>query len=253
MSVKKILLPIAAITTLWAGSHTAQCSHVAHWGYKGIIGPQYWGDLSSEFRMCKEGKNQSPINIDTAAAYETNLPPLRFSYDKETLEEINNGHSVQINVAPGNYVHIDGKDFELKQFHFHTPSENMINGEHFPFEAHFVHLDKDGNIAVVAVMFRYGKENEALKKFWAELPVHEGEKHPVVMSSETVEALLPKNKEYYRFNGSLTTPPCSEGVRWFVMKTPLEISKEQVAVFEKAMNGPNNRPVLPLNARTVLK
>jgi carbonic anhydrase len=246
--LKKSLIALAAAASLaLAGGHGA------HWGYKGDTGPEHWGDLAPEFVMCKVGKNQSPINLRTTDAYETALPPLIFGYRAATRDEVNNGHSIQVNVRPGSFLQIDGKRFELKQFHFHTPSENTIDGKYFPMEAHFVHVDEAGDIAVVAVMFQYGEENKALAKFWNSMPLHAGDHHDIMMPAETFAALLPKKRDYYRFNGSLTTPPCSEGVRWFVLKKPLQISKAQAERFEEVMGGPNNRPVQPFNARVLLK
>ena len=238
---------MAAATLAMAGGHGV------HWGYTGHGSPEHWGDLSPDYVMCKLGKNQSPIDLRSDKAYETALAPIVFSYHTSTKNEVNNGHSIQVNIAPGSYIQVDGIKFELKQFHFHTPSENKIDGKHFPFEAHFVHVDEHGNIAVVAVMFRYGRENAALEKFWNGMPEHAGDSRDITMPVDVVKALLPKNRDYYRFNGSLTTPPCSEGVRWFVMKKPLEISEKQVKKFERVMHGFNNRPVQPVNARVILK
>ncbi len=224
----------------------------AHWSYAGHTSPEHWGDLTPEFYMCKEGKNQTPINIHTDTAYAATLKPIQFHYYAASNEVVNNGHSEQVNIQPGSYLVVDGTKFDLKQFHFHAPSENTINGRSFPLEAHFVHLDKEGNIAVVALMFEYGKPNEVLEKIWSIMPDKEG-KRPLKISGDDIKNLLPKNKSYYRFNGSLTTPPCSEGVRWYVLKTPVEISKDQVEKFAKIMKHPNNRPVQPINARMILK
>ena len=148
-------------------------------------------------------------------------------------------------------MYVDGKKFELKQFHFHTPSENTINGKHFPMEAHLVHLNKNGEIAVIGIMFKIGKENKALKKFQNKISNKLNHKNKIT-SYLNPEELLPKTKDYYRFNGSLTTPPCSEGVRWFVFKDAVEMSKEQLKLFSNIM-GKNNRPTQPINARKVLQ
>jgi carbonic anhydrase len=252
MNMKKpigtLLLSLCLSSAVFAGGHGV------HWGYKGDTGPEHWGDLSEEFLMCKIGKNQSPIDLRVMDAYDTNLPPLIFSYQSKTTSEINNGHSIQVNIEPGSFLQIDGKRFELKQFHFHTPSENKINGKFFPLEAHFVHVSKEGEIAVVAVMFEHGNANKALETFWNGMPLTAGDVHDIMMPTEVIKELLPSdNREYYRFNGSLTTPPCSEGVRWFVMKKPLQVSEKQVARFESVMHDHNNRPVQPINARVILK
>jgi carbonic anhydrase len=147
---------------------------------------------------------------------------------------------------------IDGHEFELRQYHFHAPSENRINGKSYPMEAHLVHADKEGNLAVIAVMFVEGAENPSLARAWAHMPEKVGDKHSLP-SSIAVDGMLPAKHGYYRYNGSLTTPPCSEGVRWIVMKAPVSASRPQIERFEHIMHHPNNRPVQPINARVVLQ
>jgi carbonic anhydrase len=154
-------------------------------------------------------------------------------------------------MASGSTVVIDDITFELKQFHFHAPSENHIEGKSFPLEGHFVNLDKDGNIAVLAIMFEEGEENKDLAKFWNSMPTKAGEIQNLKLS-KIANLLLPKEKHYYRFNGSLTTPPCTEGVRWFVFKEALSISKEQIEKFHEIMHGDNNRPIQPIDARIIV-
>ena len=222
----------------------------SNWSYEGHTGPKYWGELNEKFKMCKMGKNQSPINIQKEALVKACIKPLNISYNSKAKNVLNNGHTIKVNVASGSYLYIDGKKFELKQFHFHTPSENKINSKHYPMEAHFVHLNNKGEIAVIGVMFKVGKENKAITKFQNLLTNQINIKKPIYLTLKADE-LFPKNRDYYRFDGSLTTPPCSEGVRWFVFKEPVEISKEQLKLFEKIM-GENNRPTQPINARKVL-
>ena len=226
--------------------------HTIHWGYSGHGGPEHWGELSSDYQMCMLGKNQSPIDIRTKKAYKTHLKPIKIHYATGTKDVVDNGHTEQVDIAPGSYIVVDGIKFELKQFHFHTPSENRINGKSFPLEAHFVHADEHGNLAVLALMFKYGKANKILEKIWNTMPEKEGKK-ALTMSAKDVKHLLPQKKDYYRYNGSLTTPPCSEGVRWLVLKHPVTVSKAQVEKFAKIMGHHNNRPVQPLNARVILK
>jgi carbonic anhydrase len=224
-----------------------------HWGYTGHNGPKSWGELSPKYKMCLEGKNQSPINISKdIMVYTSGLDAIKFDYITNATEVINNGHTIQVNVKSGSSIHIDDKEFELKQFHFHTPSENQIKGKSFPLEAHFVHLDKDGNIAVIGVMFEESKKNLTLAKVWEKMPEKANEKVKIEFSANDIKALMPDNKGYYRFTGSLTTPPCSEGVRWMVYKDAINISKEQVEKFLHIMHHPNNRPVQPINARKVI-
>ncbi len=227
-------------------------SVTSHWAYTGHGNPSQWGELSEKYKMCSDGKNQSPINITVTDSKDTDLKDIAFSYKADSNSVINNGHTVQVNIDAGSSIMIDGKAFELKQFHFHSPSENHIDGKSFPLEAHFVHVDKEGNIAVVALMFQEGEANAALEKVWSKLPLKAEEKATLTLSADDVNALLPNTKEYYRFSGSLTTPPCSEGVRWFVMKKPVTISKEQVEKFTHTMHHANNRPIQKINARKVL-
>jgi carbonic anhydrase len=224
--------------------------HKVHWGYTGHEAPEYWGKLSPDFEMCAKGKNQSPIDLD--GFIESSLMPISFNYASGASNIVNNGHTIQVNFAKGSTMAVDGQTFELKQFHFHAPSENHIGGKSFPMEAHLVHADEAGNLAVVAVMYVEGKENTAVKKLWNEMPKMAGGQN---MLSEKINAsqIMPKNKEYYRFNGSLTTPPCTEGVKWLVLKKYVSVSKEQVDAFSHVMHHPNNRPVQPVNARPVLK
>ncbi len=227
--------------------------HTIHWGYTGHGGPEHWGELSDDFKMCLIGKNQSPIDLRTESMFDTKLPAIRFHYATKTKDVVDNGHTEQVDIVPGSYIVVDGIKFELKQFHFHTPSENKIDGRSFPLEAHFVHADEHGNLAVVALMFKYGKPNPVIDKIWSRMPKKAGKKHDLTMKAQEIKRLLPKNRDYYRFNGSLTTPPCSEGVRWLVLKHPVTISKKQVRRFAKIMGHANNRPVQPINARVILK
>ncbi len=225
--------------------------HAAHWGYEGAEGPSHWGDLNPEWILCKTGRNQSPI--DLSGLIEGELPPLHINYRPDATEILNNGHTVQVNYRPGSTLTVDGHHFTLRQFHFHAPSENTIDGRAFPMEAHLVHADAQGNLAVVAVMFEEGAANPALTLAFSHMPEKAGDKH--AFSAETVNAadLLPADRDYYRYNGSLTTPPCSEGVWWLVMKQPMTASKAQIEHFRHVMHHPNNRPVQPINARPVLK
>lgn len=243
--MKKSWLAIGLLLT----SGSACFAGAVHWEYTGENGAENWAKLSPDYGSCM-GKNQSPINL--AGFIEAELKPIVFHYTSGSADIINNGHTVQVNVLPGSNITVDGVSFELKQFHFHAPSENLIKGKSFPVEAHLVHADKDGNLAVVAVMLSEGKANKALASAWAQMPEHEGDKIALTTSISPKD-LLPKNHDYYRFNGSLTTPPCSEGVRWLVMKNPTSVSKEQIDEFTHVMHHPNNRPVQPINARPVLQ
>lgn len=221
-----------------------------HWAYTGQEGPEHWGELDASYAACATGKNQSPINLTNFV--EAELPSLGFNYASKSTEILNNGHTVQVKFASSSTLMVDGRPFELKQVHFHSPSENVINGESCGLEAHFVHADPEGNLAVVAVMFDEGMENAELTKLWAEMPEKAGDKHPLT-SKIGGEALMPASRDYYRYTGSLTTPPCTEGVIWLVLKEELTASKDQIARFANVLHHPNNRPIQPTNARVVMQ
>ncbi len=239
-----------ALAGVFASSVAANAAGAVHWGYSGDEGPAHWGELSHDYIACSTGRNQSPINL--TAMIEGELPPLQVDYQVGGKEIVNNGHSIQVNYAPGSTISVEGHTFELKQFHFHTPSENTIENESFPMEAHFVHSDAEGNLAVIAVMYKEGRENAELAKAWAQMPTEKGEKQALT-SAVDAGKLLPSKRDYYRFNGSLTTPPCSEGVRWYVIKAYDTASAEQIAKFSHLMHHPNNRPVQPVNARLIIE
>jgi len=227
-------------------------THHKHWGYTAEVAPSHWGELNEKFHMCSEGHMQSPINV--VPTVDTALTPLNLNYTTGSQTIIDNGHTVQVNIADGSALNIDGVAYKLKQFHFHTPSENNINGKSFPLEAHFVHATDDGKLAVVAVMFKEGAENPVLAKIWKRLPELKkemGEAKKCALTSDEVKALMPTNKDYYKFTGSLTTPPCSEEVKWHVYKTPLTVSKEQASQFTALFGFPNNRPLQATNDRKI--
>ncbi len=245
--MKKIISAVTAALMLMAGNALASGGH---WGYTGEGAPEHWGALDPTYALCAAGANQSPI--DLTGLIESELEPISFNYTGLVTEIVHNGHAIQAEYTAGSTMTVNGKIFTLKQFHFHTPSENLINGKHFPIEAHFVHADTDGNLAVIAVMYNIGKENAELKKIWQQMPVEAGKKRGMA-SQVRANHMMPENKEYYRFNGSLTTPPCTEGVLWLVMKNPVSVSEAQVKQLAKALKHPNNRPIQPLNARPILQ
>ena len=245
--MKKRMSAVTAALTLLAGNVWASGGH---WGYTDAIAPEHWGSLDPAYALCDTGVNQSPINLTDFI--ESELEPIRFNYTGLVTEIVHNGHTVQAKYTAGSTITVNGHTFSLKQFHFHTPAENLINGERFQMEAHFVHADPDGNLAVIAVMYNIGEENAELNKIWRQMPDEAGQ--GAGMSSQVrADYLLPEKKEYYRFNGSLTTPPCTEGVLWLVMKDPVSVSEAQVRQLAEALGHPNNRPVQPVNARPVLQ
>ncbi|AOV98604.1 carbonic anhydrase [Edwardsiella hoshinae] len=220
-----------------------------HWAYQGDTGPEHWAKLTPEFAQCA-GSYQSPINL--TGMVDAKMAPLVFNYQAGGKTVVNNGHTVQVGYAPGSTLQVDNISFALKQLHFHAPSENLINGKSYPLEGHQVHVNSKGEIAVVAVMYEAGKANMALAEALRALPAKVGEIRPLTPAI-SAEQLLPKRRDYYRFSGSLTTPPCSEGVRWLVMKQPVEVSQTQIETFKAVMHSPNNRPLQALHGRVVLQ
>ncbi len=221
----------------------------SHWGYSGKDGPTHWGDVDPKFRMCKLGVNQSPVDMNRFI--DAKLPKLTITYAGNAKDVVNNGHTIKVSTMGKNIVVVDGISFLLKQFHFHTPSENMIDGKQFPMEAHFVHQSEDGDYLVIALMFTEGEHNKALQKVLNDLNPKVGYKKQLKEMFNPGE-LFPKKLDYYRYDGSFTTPPCTEGVRWIVLKIPVSASKEQLVKMNSIM-GNNNRPIQPLKARVILK
>ncbi|WP_241606037.1 carbonic anhydrase [Rosenbergiella epipactidis] len=220
------------------------------WSYEGNNSPENWGALGSQYQLCKEGAYQSPIDIH--GTIEAKLPPLPLHFRAHATTIINNGHTLQLNVDDRDNFSLDGINFTLKQFHFHTPSENRIEGKSFPLEAHFVHSDTKGHLAVLAVMFDVGEENEALQHIIDQAPADKNQTLPLDKVID-IASLFPTSKHYYRFSGSLTTPPCTEGVRWLVMKESVSLSSQQLDRIKSLLGTTNNRPTQPLNGRMVVQ
>ena len=222
-----------------------------HWGYGGHSGPEHWGELKQAFSVCKTGTRQSPIDINVKQLLPAKLGDIRFDYQPASPELINNGHTIQVNYADGSVIAVGGRKFGLAQFHFHTPSENTVNGKAYDMEMHLVHKNAQGELAVVGVFFKQGKHDEALETVWRHMPENANEKKTLADIRLSAADLLPQNRSYTHFNGSMTTPPCSEGVNWFVLSEPLEASAVQIQRFSKII-GNNARPVQKLNNRFVL-
>ncbi|GAA3610586.1 carbonic anhydrase family protein [Gibbsiella greigii] len=237
------------IAIMLAGSVSAGAAEHAHWGYEGQEDPAHWGKLSPDFSLCETGKNQSPVDIQ--GALKTHHAQLKLAFQPGAQQIINNGHTLQVNVSQGNTLMLDGKTFTMQQFHFHAPSENEIDGKQFPLEAHFVYKADDGALTVLALMFQAGKANPQLAHAWNQLPATAGE--PARLSTPVdIQAMIPPHANYYRFSGSLTTPPCSEGVSWLVLDKPVSASAEQIDQFRSVMHHANNRPLQPLNGRVIV-
>lgn len=222
-------------------------THTTHWGYVGAVAPEFWGQLDPAYLACSTGEHQSPV--DFADVKSQSLYPIVFHYRPTCLRVINNGHTIQDNYDPGSYIEMDGVCYDLLQFHFHTPSEHTFAGKFADLELHLVHKDRDGQFFVVGVVFYAGAENAALQPIWDAMPPVEGPEQSASVMINAID-LLPAIHTAYRYCGSLTTPPCSEGVFWAVMTTPLSLSRAQLNAFA-AIFAHNNRPVQPLNGRII--
>ncbi|MDE2402848.1 MAG: carbonic anhydrase family protein [Burkholderiales bacterium] len=218
-----------------------------HWDYNGPAGPQNWGRLKPEFQSCSTGKRQSPIDIRDGIKVQ--LEPIQFDYHPTPFQVIDNGHTVQVNVPPGNAITVSGRRYELLQFHFHRPSEERINGRQYEMVVHLVHKDAEGRLAVVAVLMDQGKEHPMVQLVWNSLPLEKGveQASPVMLD---LNLMLPEQRQYYTYMGSLTTPPCSEGVLWMVMKQAATLSPYQASVFGRLYNN-NARPIQDASGRLI--
>ena len=234
-----------------SSSAIAADTHEIKWTYQGESGPQNWSKLSKEYFSCNNGKNQSPVNIEKTI--DGKLPAIPYDYNILVAEQIKNtGHSIQVDIRSGGTIEVDGKEFKLKQFHFHTPSENTIKDKSFPLEVHFVHASDDGKLAVIAMMYTLGASDPLLANLWRHMPFEKGQSKRLGTKDLSILETDKKLKQYLRFNGSLTTPPCSEGVIWLVKKPYLHISLFQLDMLRKAIKHPNNRPVQATNARMIV-
>jgi carbonic anhydrase len=228
------------------------------WHYEGDEGPAHWGTISAKFAQCLSGRAQSPIDIVTTERRATpdalvlKLAPasLRIVHHEHVADAINNGHTIQVNYSEGDTLTVGGGAYRLVQYHFHAPSEHTVNGKPFPMEMHLMHANAEGQLAVIGVLIVEGARNAAFDPIWSNLPATKGVEHHLEHVNVDVDALLPKARTTYRYDGSLTTPPCSEGAQWFVMTTPIALSKAQIGAFTALFHG-NNRPVQPLLGRSV--
>jgi carbonic anhydrase len=239
--VPEVLMPIGSLAQ-WK----------TPWSYEGATGAAHWGDLDPAYAACN-GKEQSPIDIRNAEKAE--LPAIRFEYKSGPLKYlINNGYTIRVNYhdAPGSgsFLIVGGKRYQLTQFHFHRPSEEYIQGKPYDMVGHFMHEASDGNVAGVAVLLKAGSANGTIRQIWEHMPKTPGKEEEIPGVEVSPAGLLPSDAAYYTYMGSLTAPPCSEGVTWFVLKTPVEISPEEINAFAKLY--PHNvRPIQPLNGRVV--
>jgi len=221
-----------------------------HWSYEGEGGPPNWGRLKPEFNVCAIGKRQSPINIEETATLRGPAEPIQFDYLPSTASVVNNGHTIQVDVVGDNSITVRGTNYKLLQFHFHHPSEERVNFRSFSMVVHLVHRSPEGQLAVVAVLLDPGEANALIHKVWTYMPLDSGDRVRMPAGVLNLNELLPKDQRYYQFIGSLTTPPCTEGVLWLVLKQPVAISRDQLRLFSQLF--PNNaRPVQPVNGRAI--
>jgi carbonic anhydrase len=233
-----------------SGAHGTTDTTKAHWSYVGDTGPQAWGDMAPAFKACANGNRQSPINIEAASTVPGPAEPLHFNYQPSGGTVVNNGHTIQVDLAGDNAISVLGSRYQLLQIHFHLPSEEQLNQRGFAMVAHLVHKNAEGQLAVVAVLLDPGAANPLVNKVWAHMPRGNGERVRLSADLLDLNELLPADPSYYSFMGSLTTPPCTENVLWLVMKTPMPVSREQIKLFAQLF--PNNaRPVQALNGRAV--
>ena len=223
-------------------------AHAPHWRYSGADGPSHWADLDPSFATCSTGKRQSPIDIK-GAKKDSSLAPVQIDYKASPLKIVDNGHTIRVNVAPGSSITVNGTAYTLTQFHFHRPSEEEIAGKKYAMVIHLVN-ERTGGAAVIALLVKTGAENPTVQKIWNNLPKEKDKENEVTGVSINAADLLPADQNYYNFDGSLTTPPCSEGVKWFVMKTPIEMSAAQIAAFAK-LYPMNARPIQPTDGREI--
>jgi carbonic anhydrase len=229
-------------------SHAADTAP-PHWSYSGETGPEHWGSEDPSFATCSIGTHQSPIDIEKAVVKD--LPELKLGYKDTALNVTDTGHSFQVNAQSGSGgLNVGDDRYDFVQVHFHQPSEERLHGKQYSLVAHIVHKNDRGELAVVAVLFRTGKTNEFLKPIFDNFPAKGTTENDVAGKSINIGKLLPEHHGYYTFDGSLTTPPCTEHVRWFVLKTPVELSQTQLQQFE-ARYAHDNRPTQPLNGRVI--
>jgi carbonic anhydrase len=233
----------------FASDAPAHGGAAAHWSYEGEAGPEKWGALQSDFKVCQLGLEQTPI--DLSSGLKGDPDSVVYDYKPSALRILNNGHTIQVNADPGSACVIGGTRYELLQFHLHHPSEHLLAGKGFDLECHLVHKSSAGALAVTGVFIRPGAANLALKPLFDQMPAKEGPEQPLGGSID-IAAILPKSGGYFRYMGSLTTPPCSEGLTWTVHKEPVEASVEQIQKFA-TLFPKNARPLQKRNRRFLIE
>ena len=255
--MRRFLLVSTALVLGFGVSASAQDAEVqlqetapsAAWSYSGAGAAAYWGTLSPSYDLCASGQAQSPINI-SEYLQETSMPALEPNYAESGLSVFNNGKTIQVNFDAGSSLTVNGQTYNLLQLNFHTPSEHYLDGAPYPMEAHLVHQTDSGSVAIVAMMMKLGAHNPVIEGIWQNAPIKAGETKSVDSVKVNAAALLPSGLSHYNYTGSLTTPPCTEGVEWYVMKETVELSEMQLKAFQ-ALFPVNARPIQPLNDRVV--
>ena len=218
-----------------------------HWSYEGDSGPASWSKINVDWAKCGNGSRQSPIDIRDGMKVE--LEQISFDYHPSSFSVVDNGHTVQVGVSGGNYITVQNRMFELQQFHFHRPSEERINGKAFEMVVHLVHRDAEGRLAVLALLLERGAPQATIQTVWNNLPLEKFETMQPTILLDPAE-MLPARRDYYTYMGSMTSPPCSEGVLWLVMKQPVQASPAQMALFSR-LYPLNARPIQPANGRII--
>lgn len=249
ISAGVLLAALISASCTTTGTEAPSNGERVHWGYSANDGPAHWGALSESFAACREGKSQSPIDIVDTVDIE--LPAIELAHDGSTLAVHNNGHTLQVDVGPGSSLELGGETFGLTGFHVHSPSEHQIGGQSFALEVHFVHTNDRGDLVVLAVLFSEGHWNRGLETIGLAAPTSVGE---TAQFSAPIAALdiVPEARAYYRYLGSLTTPPCTEGIRWLVLESSDTIAAEQVDTYIDLI-GKDARGLQPLNGRQVYR
>lgn len=229
-----------------SGAHAGE----AHWSYEGADGPQVWSRINPAFKLCAYGLRQSPIAIEDNASLQGPAEALQFSYTPSAGTVVNNGHTIQVDVQGDNTLQVRGSSYQLRQFHFHTPAEEVVNGRRADMVVHLVHQNAEGQLAVVAVQLVAGEPNTLVDTVWTYMPLDTGDRVRIPAGALNLAELLPTDQRYYQYMGSLTTPPCTEGVLWMVLKQPMTVSPSQFRLFTQLYPS-NARPVQPPNGRVV--
>lgn len=244
---KFTIMSLIVVLSLVLGVGLVFASGAAPWGYTGDTGPDHWAELSPDYAACSAGREQSPIDVPASAPVHS--ADIEFDYEPTALDILNNGHTIEVEYEAGSSITVEGKTFNLIQFHYHSLSEHTLHGGYFDMEMHLVHKSADGEVAVVGILLERGAENAAYAPVWDNLPAAWSEPEEIDGVHVNAQDLLPATRTYYRYNGSFTTPPCTEGVRWFMMSNSVELSDAQIDAF-RAIFDNTYRPVQPFYERT---